>query len=272
MAGSSCAWRLRQPFFQSSDLPAQRSESPVSANSNASAIDDLPEPLRPTTSVSPGPGRRPSLQVGPTPRNPVTATDSKYARTGAVSSLRDASGRSTTTPPITSTKRSSNAPSTRFSTVPVVRASASSRSSTSDISGSSTDVSPIAAGGQTMTLPGAVPGIAQSLPCVRHQRIDAIAGTEKSDLTAEATPVSLLNTFTATFTATPEWAGDRLGLCPIPTISDLPASLSPGLIQRPRRARSRRRALRPTAFPFWPSSTRSWTGAIPRVLSRPSPS
>ena len=28
-----------------------------------------------------------------------------------------------------------------------------------------------------------MPGIAQSFPCVRHQRIDAIAGTERSDLT-----------------------------------------------------------------------------------------
>ena len=50
------AWRLRQPSRQAFGLPSQRRFVPVSRSSSPSAKLDLPDPLRPTTSVSPGPG------------------------------------------------------------------------------------------------------------------------------------------------------------------------------------------------------------------------
>ena len=62
--------RLRQPLRHTTVRPDQRLLSPVSASSAASAKLDLPEPLRPVTSVSPGPGRRGRVACGPTPRKP----------------------------------------------------------------------------------------------------------------------------------------------------------------------------------------------------------
>ncbi len=52
----SVTCRLRQPSFHTAPRPAHRALVPVSATSAASAKLDLPEPLRPTTSVKPGPG------------------------------------------------------------------------------------------------------------------------------------------------------------------------------------------------------------------------
>ena len=55
-AGLGCAGRLRHPPCQLAGRLSQRWLAPVSSISAASANDDLPEPLCPTTSVSPGPG------------------------------------------------------------------------------------------------------------------------------------------------------------------------------------------------------------------------
>ncbi len=66
------AWRQRQPSSQIFGRPAQRRDVPVRRVSSPSAKLDLPEPLRPRTTVSPGPGVRSRWAVGPTPRKPVT--------------------------------------------------------------------------------------------------------------------------------------------------------------------------------------------------------
>ena len=65
-------WRQRQPSFQTAERPSQRLLPPVSSTSRPSAKLDLPEPLRPTTSVRPGPGGRFSVAAGPMPRKPST--------------------------------------------------------------------------------------------------------------------------------------------------------------------------------------------------------
>jgi hypothetical protein len=53
----------------------QRLLSPVSSSSSASAKLDFPLPLRPTTSVRPGPVVIGSDAGGPTPRKPCTSID-----------------------------------------------------------------------------------------------------------------------------------------------------------------------------------------------------
>ncbi len=73
ICGSAPSCRLRQPSFQNREpLSDQRTLVPVSSTSSASAKDDLPLPLRPMTSVSPGPGRSFRALSGPMPRKPRT--------------------------------------------------------------------------------------------------------------------------------------------------------------------------------------------------------
>jgi hypothetical protein len=72
-------WRLRHPSFQTFERLAQRQFSPVRRISRPSANEDLPLPLRPTTSVSPGPGCRLRVWRAPTPRKPSTVTERRYA-------------------------------------------------------------------------------------------------------------------------------------------------------------------------------------------------
>lgn len=54
---------------------AQRLVSPVISSSRPSAKDDLPLPLRPTTTVRPGCAFSASVAAGPIPRNASTVTD-----------------------------------------------------------------------------------------------------------------------------------------------------------------------------------------------------
>lgn len=61
-------------FAQITDLASSHRRSvPVMAISAASAKLDLPEPLRPMTTVSPGPGRTSRVRRSPIPRKPSTA-------------------------------------------------------------------------------------------------------------------------------------------------------------------------------------------------------
>src|SRR5688572_21931973 len=69
---------FRHPVFQSGERPLHRLQSPVSTSSSASAKLDLPEPLRPTTSVRPGPGSKVTLVLAPIPRNPRTSSSRRY--------------------------------------------------------------------------------------------------------------------------------------------------------------------------------------------------
>ncbi len=73
-AGTASTCRLRQPCFHTFTRPVQRAFVPVRATSAASAKLDLPDPLRPTTKVSPGPACSRSAAGGPMPRNPSTCT------------------------------------------------------------------------------------------------------------------------------------------------------------------------------------------------------
>lgn len=71
---------MRQPSFHTAVRSDQRLFSPVSASSAASAKLDLPDPFRPVTTASPGPGWSVSVIFGPMPRNPWTVIAFRYAR------------------------------------------------------------------------------------------------------------------------------------------------------------------------------------------------
>jgi hypothetical protein len=72
---SFAACLLFQPSRTTLGADAQRIKVPVSRISRPSAKLDFPLPFRPTTSVSPGPGRTFSVAAGPIPRNPPTVSD-----------------------------------------------------------------------------------------------------------------------------------------------------------------------------------------------------
>ena len=78
-------WRLRQPSCQTFARSVHRRFEPVSSISRASAKEDLPEPLRPTTRVRPGEGSRVSATGGPIPLNPSTSMAARYVAVGACS-------------------------------------------------------------------------------------------------------------------------------------------------------------------------------------------
>ena len=71
--------KLRQPSCQIFERFAQREFVPVRRISTASAKLDLPEPLRPTTSVRPGPRFERERPFRPMPRKPSTVRDSRNA-------------------------------------------------------------------------------------------------------------------------------------------------------------------------------------------------
>ena len=74
---TSPSWRFRHVSFQALLRPAQRCDSPVRHISRPSAKEDLPDPFRPTTSVSPGPDGRSSRRDSPMPRKPCTVMPSR---------------------------------------------------------------------------------------------------------------------------------------------------------------------------------------------------
>ncbi len=78
--------RLRQPSCQTFVRSAHRSVLPVSSSSKPSAKLDLPDPLRPTTNVRPGPGSNCRRASDPIPRNPSTAISCRKAWAGALAS------------------------------------------------------------------------------------------------------------------------------------------------------------------------------------------
>lgn len=70
--------RLSQPLRHTAVRPDHRLLSPERPSSAASAKLDFTNPLRPVTSVSPGPGRRGRVACGPTLRKPSTWTAAKW--------------------------------------------------------------------------------------------------------------------------------------------------------------------------------------------------
>ena len=66
---------FRHPWRQTADSLSHRLNSPVSSTSSASAKLDFPLPLRPTTTVSPGPGCKLRVAGFPIPRKPLTVSD-----------------------------------------------------------------------------------------------------------------------------------------------------------------------------------------------------
>ena len=73
-SGAVPAWRLRQPALALRGPSDHRCTVPVSASSTASAKLDFPDPLRPATTLRPGPGASLSTAGAPIPRNPATVT------------------------------------------------------------------------------------------------------------------------------------------------------------------------------------------------------
>ena len=67
--------RQRQLLRHTCERVRNRRTSPVRRTSSASAKLDLPDPLRPHTTVRPGPGLMSILLAGPIPRKPATVTD-----------------------------------------------------------------------------------------------------------------------------------------------------------------------------------------------------
>ncbi len=99
-------WRFRQPSRQTAARSFQRRLSPVSRTSSPSAKLDLPEPLRPTTRVSPGPACSSRVCRGPIPRNPSTVTERRKAPDSAGDS-RATTARGEAAPPESSASSAS---------------------------------------------------------------------------------------------------------------------------------------------------------------------
>ena len=103
-------WRFRQPSRQTAARSFQRRLSPVRSTSRASAKLDLPEPLRPTTRVRPGPGASSRVCARPMPRNPSTVTECRKTPAG-VGEACAASGCGEAALPASCASRTSRPPS-----------------------------------------------------------------------------------------------------------------------------------------------------------------